>query len=80
MLADREVTDLLRLLDDPVFLGPVPKRGELCRRRFVRLLEMRTVFHQHLSKCHSVSRGATRICAAFEQIQRIRVAESIFKP
>ena len=35
---------LLRLLNDPVFLGPVPKRGELCRRLFVRSSEMRFVF------------------------------------
>ena len=37
--------DLLRWLDDPVFLGPVPKRGELCRQLFVRSSEMRPVFH-----------------------------------
>jgi hypothetical protein len=36
--------DLLGLLDDPVFLGPVPKRCELRRRLFVRSSEMRPVF------------------------------------
>ena len=36
--------DLLRSLDDSVFLGPVPKRGELCRRLFERSSEMRPVF------------------------------------
>jgi hypothetical protein len=56
--------DLLRLLDDSVFLGPVPKRGELDRRRFVRSLEMRAVLYQHFSKRHSVSPCAIRIGAA----------------
>jgi hypothetical protein len=32
------------VLDYPVLLGPVPKRGELCRRLFVRSSEMRLVF------------------------------------
>ena len=39
-----ETLGLLGWLDDPVFLGPVPKRGELCRRLFERSSEMRTVF------------------------------------
>src|SRR6266699_1189535 len=32
---------LVTLLDDPVFLSPVPQRGELSRPRFVRCLKMR---------------------------------------
>src|SRR5438552_13248531 len=42
-LSDCLPLDLPRLLDDPVFLGPVPKRGELCWRLFVRSSEMRPV-------------------------------------
>src|SRR5947199_4922982 len=76
MLADREITDLLRLLDDPVFLGPVPKRSEFDRRWFVRSLEMRPVLHQHLSKCHPVRPSAIRISAVLEQEQRIRMSEA----
>jgi hypothetical protein len=79
MLAEREVTDLLRLLDDPVFLSPVPKRGELGRRRFVRSLEMRAVIPQHLSESHSVRPGAIRIGAALEQGQRICISEPVIE-
>jgi hypothetical protein len=31
------------MLDDPVLLGPVPKRDQLGRRRFIRPLKMRSV-------------------------------------
>ena len=39
----RRLLDLLRGLDNPVFLGPVPKRRRLCRRRFEPSPEMRPV-------------------------------------
>ena len=59
--------DLVNLLDDPAFLGPVPKRREFRRRRLERLLEMRLVSHQHVCECHSVGPGATRVGATLEQ-------------
>ena len=40
--------ELVDVLDDPAFLGPIPKRREFGRRRLDRLLEMRAVSHQEL--------------------------------
>jgi hypothetical protein len=69
--------DLVDLLDDSAFLGPVPKRREFRRWRLERSLEMRLVSHQHASERHSVSAGAIRVCAALEQEQRVYVGEMI---
>jgi hypothetical protein len=55
------------LLDDPVLLVPLPKRGELGRRRFVGSLKMSPVVRKHFSKRHSVSPGTIRIGAVLEQ-------------
>jgi hypothetical protein len=57
---------LLILLDDPVFLGPVPQRGELSRRRFVRCLKMLPMVRENLRKRHSISARAIRIGATLE--------------
>ena len=56
--------DLVDLLDDPAFLGPVPKRREFWRRRLECFLEMRLVSHQHVSERHSVGPGTIRIGTA----------------
>jgi len=69
--------DLVDLLDDSAFLGPVPKRREFRRRRLERSLEMRLVSHQHVSERHSAGPGATRVGAALEQEQRVCVGEMI---
>ena len=57
---------LATLLDDPVFLGPVPQRGELSRPRFVRCLKMRLMVRQNLPKRHSISARASWIGSAFQ--------------
>jgi hypothetical protein len=53
-------------------LGPLPKPREL-RRRSTASCEMFPMLRQHFRERHSVSGDAVRICAAFEQMQRIRV-------
>jgi hypothetical protein len=49
ILARVQISDLLRLLNDPVLLGPVPKRGELGGRRLMRSLKLRRVVLSHFS-------------------------------
>src|SRR4051812_31056060 len=54
---------LLTLLDHPVFLGPVPQRGELSWERFVRCPKMRPMVRQDLPKRHAVFARASWIGA-----------------
>jgi hypothetical protein len=62
--------DLLGLLDDPAFLGPLPKRSKFWWRSISKLFAM---LRQHLSERHTVGAGAIRIGSAFQQVQCIRV-------
>ena len=71
--------DLVNSLDDSAFLGSVPKRPEFRRRWLERSLEMRLVSYQNVSKRHSVCPGATRVGAALEQEQRVRIGEILFE-
>jgi hypothetical protein len=69
--------ELVDSLDDPAFLGPIPKRCEFGRRRLERLLEMRAVSHQHVPEGHSIGTCAIRIGATLEQAQSVCVGETI---
>ena len=72
-----ETLELLGLLDDPVFLGPVPKLRELRRRSPAEMFSMRD---QHFREIHSIIGDAVRIRAAFEQMQRICILAAVMKP
>lgn len=71
--------ELVDVLDDPAFLGPIPKRREFGRRRLERLLEMRAVSHQHVPEGHSVGTRTIRVGAALEQEQGVCVGERIIE-
>ena len=70
---------LVNLLDDPAFLGPVPKRREFGRRRLEHLLEMRAVNRQQVPEGHSIGTCAIRIGATLEQAQGVCIREIIFE-
>src|SRR5437763_5735756 len=55
---------LLTWLNPPVFLDPVPQRGELSWSGFVCCLKMRPVIRQYLPKRHSLCAQAIWIGAA----------------
>src|SRR5207245_6152524 len=74
-----ETLELLGLVDDPVFLGPVPKLREL-RRRCTALRELFPMLNQHFREIHSIGGDAVRIRAAFEQMQRICILAAVMKP
>ena len=71
-----DVAVSLRLVEDAMRLGPVPKCLELWRRSLPgrKVLPM---LHQHLRERHSVSSGTVRIGAALEQGQGIRIGEVV---
>jgi hypothetical protein len=69
--------DLVDLLDDPVFLGLVPKRRKFRRRPLERTPELCLMSHQHVPERHSVGPGAIRVCAALEQEERVCVGKIV---
>jgi len=57
---------LLRLGEDPMRLGPLPKRLELWRRPPLPGSEVSSMLHQHFRERHSVCGSAVRIGATLE--------------
>src|SRR5437016_7795527 len=74
-----DVAVSLRLVEDAMRFGPVPKCLELWRRSLPgrKVLPM---LHQHFREIHSVRSDALRIRAAFEQMQRVCVGAATIKP